>query len=459
MSVEAPGGYRAVRALARALLAVFYGRIDVVGLEHVPRSGPLVVTANHPNALVDPMLLIATLPRRLTPVAKAPLFHLPLIAPLLRLAGAIPVERRQDPGSDPARNESALAGLAAALGRGGAVLIFPEGVSQPEPRLQALRTGAARMLLAAEAAAPARVTLLPVGLVFDEPGAFRVGRALVAVGPPVPTEDCVAAYGADPWGAVHRLTERIAAALQKQIVEAEDRETLRLLRAAERVWRHAAPAREATAAAEVEWLRRAARAYRYLRAHAPGEVARFRREVEGYTQDLDRLALESAQLAREYRAGAVLCYALREAGPLAAGLPLALLGLLLHAAPYWATALGVRVLAPEPDTEATYKVVGGLAVYPVAWTLEAAVAWAAGGGWALALVLAALVPSGFFALTWRERLRRFGREARGLLEFLARRDVRARLAARHRALAAELERLAALVPEPVLSGEPAGERA
>jgi len=240
VSAAAPPGYRALRALARLLLAVFYRRLEVVGLERVPPAAPLVVAANHTNALIDPMLLLAALPRRLTPVAKAPLFRHPVLAPFLALAGAIPVERRQDEGSDPAKNEAALAALAAALARGAAVLVFPEGVSQPEPRLMPLRTGAARMLLAAEAGTRVGVTLLPVGLVFDAPGTFRGGRALVLIGSPVPTDDCVAERARDPRAAARRLTDRLAAALRRQTVEAEDRETLRLIQLTERVWRHTA---------------------------------------------------------------------------------------------------------------------------------------------------------------------------------------------------------------------------
>ena len=91
-----PAGPRLIRALARCLVALFYRRVDVVGVGHVPPTGPVIVAANHQNALVDPMLLLAAVPRTLVPLAKAPLFHHPIIGPFIRLAGAIPVTRRQD---------------------------------------------------------------------------------------------------------------------------------------------------------------------------------------------------------------------------------------------------------------------------------------------------------------------------------------------------------------------------
>jgi 1-acyl-sn-glycerol-3-phosphate acyltransferase len=168
-----PVGPRAIRALSRGLLALFYRRVDVVGAGRVPPRGPVIVAANHQNALVDPMLLLASIPRTLVPLAKAPLFHHPLIGPFIRLAGAIPVMRRQDVGGGPTGNEGMFEAAAAALGRGEAILIFPEGVSQPEPALMPLRTGAARILLAAPPEVAGAISLIPVGLLFHEPERFR----------------------------------------------------------------------------------------------------------------------------------------------------------------------------------------------------------------------------------------------------------------------------------------------
>jgi glycerol-3-phosphate O-acyltransferase/dihydroxyacetone phosphate acyltransferase len=443
-------GPRLVRAFAQALLAVFYRRLDVAGLEHLPPRGPLIVAANHHNGLIDPMLLLAALPRGLRPLAKAGLFRHPLVAPLLRLARALPVHRRQDAGTDMAGNALTFRAVGEALARGEAILIFPEGVSQPEPTLMTLRTGAARLLLEAAASGAPPATLLPVGLVLDEPGRFRAGRALVLIGAPVETADCLILHRHDPVAAVRTLTARLAAALRGQIVEAEDRETLRLLRLMERVWHEesGAPANPRSPA----WLQRASRAYRWLRRQAPGEVEHFRREVEAYDRELDRLGVTPETLGRTYAPLAVLRYAAHEIVPLVMGLPLALLGVLLHALPYQLVRLGVRLARPQPDVEATYKIAGGVVIFPLAWVLQT---WLAarllGPGVAVTLALM-LAPAGFLALAWQARLQDVAREARALLHFLGRKGLHARLRARRRALAEELESLAARVPPPVLAG-------
>src|SRR5213078_4678111 len=204
-------GYRLVRGFIRLLLWLFYRRVDVVGAERIPSSGPLIIAANHHNPLVDPFL---------------------------RAVGGLPVNRRKEAGDDPRKNEAMFATAIAHLRAGGAILIFPEGRTQPVPTLLPLRTGVARLLLGTEAAGGRHgVTLLPVGLVFRMPGTFRVASALIAVGAPVQVDDCVAAYAAEPEATVRRLTERLAWAIRAQIVEAEDQRTLELASALERAWR------------------------------------------------------------------------------------------------------------------------------------------------------------------------------------------------------------------------------
>ncbi|MGH7368526.1 MAG: 1-acyl-sn-glycerol-3-phosphate acyltransferase [Candidatus Rokuibacteriota bacterium] len=418
----------------------------MVGAERIPVAGPLIVAANHHNALVDAVLLLAVIPRRLVPVAKAPLFAHPLIGPFLRLTGALPVHRRQEGGADPARNAALFAASTDALRRGLAILIFPEGVSQPEPSLMPLRTGAARMALAAEAGGIGPVTLLPVGLMFHEPGTFRTGWALVSVGPPVTPGDGGSITPA-------QLTVRLEEAMRGLLAEADDRQTLRLVEHAERLWRQErAPGAAWDAGARADWRRRASRAYRYLHRADPVRLGALRSELERYVKDVDEAGLRPAATLRPPRARVALAYAVRQLVVLLGGLPLALWGLASHLAPYWLTWVAARLLRPQPDVEATYKLAAGLVLYPLAWIGEGWLLWRAGGGWALALFVLLLGPGGFFALAWGERLRRLARETRALLRLLLDRDLARHLTGRRRAILDEMDAALSRVPEAVLAG-------
>ncbi len=433
-------GPRLVRGFARGLLDVFYRRVEVIGAGYVPAHGPLIVAANHQNALVDPMLLLASIPRSLVPLAKAPLFRHPIIGPFLKLAGAIPVTRRQDAGGGPAGNEAMFESATATLARGGGILIFPEGVSQPEPALMPLRTGAARMLLGAPREVAAATALLPVGLVFHDPERFRAGWALVLVGRPVETADCLRLHETEPEEAVRRLTERLAEDLRRLIVEVGDRQTLRLVEEAEAIWLAESPESARDAAARAEWRRRAAAAYRYLLPREPARVGALRGELERYVKDLEDARMGEPHLSASFPPRVVLRYALVQGAALVLGLPLALWGIASHALPYWLTALVIRLARPEADVEATYKLAAGLFLYPLAWITEGWLAMRVGGAWLLALFAALLAPSAFFALGWSERLGKVARDTRAWLAFLGDRDIHRHLAGRRRAIMRELAR-------------------
>ncbi|HEY0755302.1 MAG TPA: lysophospholipid acyltransferase family protein [Ktedonobacteraceae bacterium] len=114
-------------------------RYRVIGREHIPRSGPVLIVANH-LVWYDPALLASIFPRRLWFMAKIEAFRWPLIGLGARLTGQIPVQRGQ---SDRAALELALAYLR----QGRAVLIFPEGTVARQGHLLAAHTGAAMLAL------------------------------------------------------------------------------------------------------------------------------------------------------------------------------------------------------------------------------------------------------------------------------------------------------------------------
>ncbi len=310
------------------------------------------------------------------------------------------------------------------------------------------------MLLAAESASPSlSVTLLPVGLVFDRPGTFRTGRALVWIGPPVRTATRDVREGP---AAARVLTDRLGAALRAQIVEADDRQTLRLLRLVEELWNTSdgdgdgADARPQPVpptggeAARAAWLQGAMQTYRSLGRIAPERVAAFRRDLEAYDDEARRAGVAAEQLSRSYSVSSVARFTLREGASLLLGAPLALCGMIVHGLPYLLTILAVRLIPHTEEEEATDKIAAGLVLYPLAWLGEAWAVHRLGGAVALAVFLVALFPAGFFALAWHERLQSVGREARAFARFLGDRGAPTRLRARRVALVTELRALVAI---------------
>ncbi|MGH7353903.1 MAG: lysophospholipid acyltransferase family protein, partial [Candidatus Rokuibacteriota bacterium] len=67
-----------------------YWRLETRGRERVPPRGPLILVSNH-SCVLDPPFIGAAAPRRLTFLAKAELFRIPLLGPLIRALGAHPL--------------------------------------------------------------------------------------------------------------------------------------------------------------------------------------------------------------------------------------------------------------------------------------------------------------------------------------------------------------------------------
>ncbi|HEY5947022.1 MAG TPA: lysophospholipid acyltransferase family protein, partial [Kofleriaceae bacterium] len=188
--------YRILAWFLRVVTRVFFRQVEVVGLEHVPRTGPVLFAGNHPNSLIDPILIITTCGRKVHFAAKDALFKGRLMRAVLRGLGAVPIKRRDDndgkprdstpsvPGAAPVDNDAAFEAMFAVLTDGGAIGIFPEGLSHDESQLARLKTGAARLALGGAQRATQPIPIVPCGLTFIHPKRFR-SRVLVQFGPPV----------------------------------------------------------------------------------------------------------------------------------------------------------------------------------------------------------------------------------------------------------------------------------
>jgi len=411
-----------------------YYRLTISG-SRLPPRGPVLLVANHPNSLVDPVLVQAVSRRPVRFLAKAPLFSDRKVGWLIRGAGAIPVYRASDDPNQMARNVDMFRAAHAALTTDDVVGIFPEGLSHSDPALARLRTGAARIALEVGRAFP----VIPVGLVFRAKDIFR-SDALVLVGEPVEWTD-LAERGIDDADAVRDLTVRIDAALRHVTVNLERWEDRPLAECAVRIW-EAERGADRLPLERVARLEIATRLLATVRESGDGAALALADDVRLHCARLARLRLRPGDLRADVDLRRGVSWGARRlllVLPLAAAAAMA--GFLLFLVPYWLTdRLAASFHAPHNQV-ASSKLLVGAAVYSiwvVALAAVAAVRFTPGAALAVLLVAPAVGTAG---LRIRERWRGDWQDARRFFFLRSRRDLAVELARRQGLLADRLHRL------------------
>jgi 1-acyl-sn-glycerol-3-phosphate acyltransferase len=440
-----------IRWLAEALVRLYYPVRLVEGGERIPRGRPVVFVLNHPNGLLDPVVLRVATGRPTRFLAKSTLFGNPLGRLAMRAFGSIPVYRAQEAGArakDVSRNDETFARCREALARGEALALFPEGVSHSDPQLRPLKTGAARIALSAErevADAGGRLdaVIVPAGLFYERKARFR-SRVLVDVGEPVATAPLLPGYRADERDAVDALTDDIKARLDGVVLQAETRELLAGIARVAR-WTADKPrdlGDEGGNAAELAAEHRRARdllaAYERLRARDPARVEAVAAEARAYARTLHHLGVRDPWgLEVELIAPGRVLGAL---GKMALALPLAVVGAALGWLPYRLAGAVARRITRDEDILGTVKLIAGATFMFFAWAGEALAAGAWLGALWIAPVFLGGVATGYVALRFEELVAETREAARHLWLRAFHFDTARRLGERRRALAESVAR-------------------
>lgn len=122
--------------MANVVFRLFY-RVKVYNLDNMPKSGNLILCANHAS-LLDPIFISIISPRQISWMAKKELFHSKILSFLLNKLGAFPVDRQ---GSDITAIKNSLRILKDEKVLG----IFPEGTRVKSVDLENAKSGVAML--------------------------------------------------------------------------------------------------------------------------------------------------------------------------------------------------------------------------------------------------------------------------------------------------------------------------
>ncbi len=426
--------YALLRAVAGIAVRWYYRAVEVEGLDRIPADGPVILAANHNNALVDALVVATAVSREVRLTAKATLLDNPLTRVVVRAVGVIPLRRASDEAraggtADASRNQGAFDLVVATLADNGMLLIFPEGKSHSEPELAPLRSGCARMALQGIDAGIPSVSVVPLGLTFEAKGRPR-SRVFLHAGMPIRVT-AESAHVAEPVDTLTALLEERMRAVTLNFPTSADAErVMSLARQLSRVMDETRPlSNPDTPFADVVAT---ARQLENVRRILPSLPANTHSRTIEIPERLDRLQREAQSLgvplgeltmATSRRAGA--WFLVRELLIAAVCAPIAWWGRLNHWLPLQCALWLGRKTSRNPDDPAMHTLVAGVIIVVFTYVLITfGVSRAFGWGWA-ALYLASLPAAASLDFWFRDRFRRAVQRARGYLA-LRRHSERAR---------------------------------
>ncbi len=432
---------RIIVALLRFTLRIYFRRVEVAGLEHVPRNTPVIFVLNHPNALVDPAFLLCLAPRRVSFLAKAPLFRMPVISYFVRALDSLPVYRQQDQGEDVSKNQETFKAAARWLAQGGTIGICPEGISHDEPGLQPIKTGTARIALGAISSAEvSELKIVPAGLYYTAKTSFR-SEALLYFGKPIDViAPALEADGSLPRAAVRALSKTIEDALRAVMLDAQHEEALHTISRAEEIFSSATgDSSSSSLRSELQLRQQFIKGYMKLLQQAPERIRKLETRITRFEQKLRQAGLDPANLSPPKSAAVILHQILKRLLIFLIMLGPAALGILIHFPAYrLGGLLSSSLFRNTEDVVSTIKIISAMLFFPLTWLIVAAIEFQL-LGWQWALLTFPLLPlTGYLAMRFLEKWDASIGGLRALTFFLMQRRFFVRLLAERRIIKDEI---------------------
>ena len=229
--------YTLIKYLLKVTIYSYFRRVSIHGQEYIPTQGPVIFVANHPSALIDPLVVITGIKRRINPIAAAEFFGGKITTWILKKKFHMIPVYRPDLTKDLTKksNTDMFTHCHQLLLNQGALLIFPEGTSETDKGVRNLKTGAARIALDAERLSKKKikVQIIPVGLNYSNSHQFR-SDLFIKVGPPILTEN----IDSNTKHQVHDLTYLIKIGLIDTLLHTGSKELNRLTNSIENFYQN-----------------------------------------------------------------------------------------------------------------------------------------------------------------------------------------------------------------------------
>ncbi len=217
--------YYISKIFAKIALGVYFRKIYLANTDVLPKDKPIILAANHPTALIEPVVLGCWLDRPLYYLARGDLYNNNLLfRKLYDWHHMTPIFRREDTGysnlrSNYATFEKCFEKLLAKK----PLMILSEGLTLHEKRLRPMKKGTARIIFGAlEKHGDLDIHLVPVGVNYTDSDSFRT-VAMFEFGEPIRCTEYTEMYRENPPKAIKKLTEELGKRLKSKVIHIEEK--------------------------------------------------------------------------------------------------------------------------------------------------------------------------------------------------------------------------------------------
>lgn len=197
----------------------YYRRMEVSGLENIPKDKPVIYAAPHQNAMMDGLAVVINQARQPYMIARADVFNNKTLGSLLKAIRLVPIFRQRDKVNTIEKNAPIFDYCSELLANNEAFLIFPEANMMMQKRLRPLHKGLARIAFKAEQENDFNldVKVIPVGLDFSYYSRAR-SDLMVSFGAPISVKDYQAVFEENPAKAYRNLTLDLQDRIQEGMI-------------------------------------------------------------------------------------------------------------------------------------------------------------------------------------------------------------------------------------------------
>lgn len=215
--------YVVFREFIRWFFQLFYKRVYIQGLENIPKDKPVLLAADHTNALIDPLTVASLMRRHIYFLARADIFSNKFLVWLFDQIHMRPIYRPRDGADYVQKNEKIFEEVNNWLLSKKTVLIFSEGNCVSVKRLRPLKKGTVRMGFKAWEDG-ADVYIVPTGINYTYHHKGR-SEVMISYGKPMRLEDYRASFEQNPAKAYREANRDLTQGIKDEMIIIEKPET------------------------------------------------------------------------------------------------------------------------------------------------------------------------------------------------------------------------------------------